>query len=276
MKNNWLNNKIVIISGASGGLGFGIAKMLIEKYNCKVIGIARNEEKIKRAIQSLGEKSNLFDYRIFDVNDKNSWLSFREELETKKIIPDILINNAGFMLPFARFEKYSDKEITDIINTNFIAHVNAIKIFLPLLKKSSSPSIINICSAAGLCAVAGESMYCATKFAMKGFTETLQQEYKNKIYIAGIYPGFIKTDILQRQTLDSKSNKLIDKFMMPLDKAVNKIVKRIARRKKRTVIGFDGRFMWSFSRTLPSLTPTLITTVFKKSKLEMFKDIFEE
>ena len=276
MKNNWLNNKIVIISGASGGLGFGIAKMLIEKYNCKVIGIARNEEKIKRAIQSLGEKSNLFDYRIFDVNDKNSWLSFREELETKKIIPDILINNAGFMLHFARFEKYSDKEITDIINTNFIAHVNAIKIFLPLLKKSSSPSIINICSAAGLCAVAGESMYCATKFAMKGFTETLQQEYKNKIYIAGIYPGFIKTDILQRQTLDSKSNKLIDKFMMPLDKAVNKIVKRIARRKKRTVIGFDGRFMWSFSRTLPSLTPTLITTVFKKSKLEMFKDIFEE
>ena len=276
MKNNWLNNKIVIISGASGGLGFGIAKMLIEKYNCKVIGIARNEEKIKRAIQSLGEKSNLFDYRIFDVIDKNSWLSFREELETKKIIPDILINNAGFMLPFARFEKYSDKEITDIINTNFIAHVNAIKIFLPLLKKSSSPSIINICSAAGLCAVAGESMYCATKFAMKGFTETLQQEYKNKIYIAGIYPGFIKTDILQRQTLDSKSNKLIDKFMMPLDKAVNKIVKRIARRKKRTVIGFDGRFMWSFSRTLPSLTPTLITTVFKKSKLEMFKDIFEE
>ena len=134
MKNNWLNNKIVIISGASGGLGFGIAKMLIEKYNCKVIGIARNEEKIKRAIQSLGEKSNLFDYRIFDVIDKNSWLSFREELETKKIIPDILINNAGFMLPFARFEKYSDKEITDIINTNFIAHVNAIKIFLPLLK----------------------------------------------------------------------------------------------------------------------------------------------
>ena len=276
MKNNWLNNKIVIISGASGGLGFGIAKMLIVKYNCKVIGIARNEEKIKRAIQSLGEKSNLFDYRIFDVNDKNSWLSFREELETKKIIPDILINNAGFMLPFARFEKYSDKDITEIINTNFIAHVNAIKIFLPLLKKSSSPSIINICSAAGLCAVAGESMYCATKFAMKGFTETLQQEYKNKIYIAGIYPGFIKTDILQRQTLDSKSNKLIDKFMMPLDKAVNKIVKRIARRKKRTVIGFDGRFMWSFSRTLPSLTPTLITTVFKKSKLEMFKDIFEE
>ena len=276
MKKNWLKNKTVIISGASGGLGFGIAKLLIEKFDCRIIGIARNEEKIKKAILTLGEKSANFEYRIFDVNDRLSWLALREELEKKSIIPDVLINNAGFMLPFSRFDKYSDEEITEIINTNFIAHVNAVKILLPILKKSSTPSIINIVSAAGLCAIAGESMYCATKFAMRGFTETLQQDYKRKVYVAGIYPGFIKTDILQRSIIDAKTQKLVDKFMMPLDKAVNRIVKRIAKRKKRTVMGFDGRFMWIFSRFFPSFTPNIITDVFCKSKLELFKDVFED
>ena len=274
MRKNFLQNKLVIISGASGGLGFSLAKNLIEKFGCKIIGIARNEKKLLSAIETLGNNKSNFSYRIFDVSIRENWINFAKELKDNNIYPDILINNAGFMLPFAKFHKYSNNEIDEIINTNFNAYVYSTKELLPLLKKSTHPAIINISSAAGLTAVVGQSMYCATKFAVRGFTETIQQEYKKEIYIAGVYPGFIRTDILNRQSETSKNNKLINKLMMPVDKATKKIIRGIKNKKKRIVLGIDGKPMSFFGRIFPKLTPALITAVLKSSKLEMFDNVF--
>lgn len=274
MKGKWLFNKTVIITGASGGLGFAVSKLLIEKYNCNVIGIARNEAKILSAIQILGTKKDKFSYKLFDVSVKENWLNFYDYLLANNIRPDILINNAGFMLPFAKFENYSEKEIEDIVNTNFMATINSTQTLLPLLKQSDTPAIVNVASAAGACAVVGQSMYCATKFAVRGFTEALQQDYKKQIYVSGIYPGFIRTDIMNRQKADVKDSKIINKFMMPLDKAAKKVVKSISKKKKRVVIGFDGHAMSFFSRLFPKATPKIITVVLKASKLELFNDVF--
>ena len=275
MKKNWLYQKTVVISGASGGIGFSIAKMLIEKFDCKIIGIARNEQKLLKAISTLGDKKDNFSYYLFDVSKKENWEDFARKLSENNVIPDVLINNAGFMLPFAKFEKYTDEEIEEIINTNLMSCIYSTRILIPLLKKSSTPAIFNVSSAAGLCAVVGESMYCATKFAVRGLTETLQQEYKKQIHVGGIYPGFIRTDILGRMDISDKNNKLISKLMMPINKATRKIVKAIKRKKKRLVIGFDGRSMGLFSRLMPKATPTIITSVLKASKLTMFEEVFE-
>ena len=130
---------------------------------------------------------------------KENWQNFYNELLEKGVQVDVLINNAGFMLPFTKFDNLTDLEIDEIIKTNFVSVVNSTKIFMPMLKKSTSPALVNIASSAGLCAVVGQSMYCATKSAVKGFTETLQQDYKGQISVVGIYPGFIRTDILSRQ-----------------------------------------------------------------------------
>ncbi|MBO7345474.1 MAG: SDR family NAD(P)-dependent oxidoreductase [Clostridia bacterium] len=275
MKKNWLNNKIIIITGASGGLGFSIAKSLIFNYNCKVIGIGRNREKMLSAIETLGNKKENFSFHLFDVSVKENWLNFCEYLTTNNVKVDLLLNNAGFMLPFAKFDKYSDEEIDEIIKTNFLSVVTATKILFPLIKQSSTPAIVNISSAAGLCAVVGESMYCATKFAVKGFTETLQQDYRKQIYVGGVYPGFIKTDILNRQNGKAKDGKLVSKFMYPLDKATKKIVKGIAKRKKRIVFGFQGRIISLMSRLFPKTAPTIIAKVLKTSKLDMFDKAFD-
>lgn len=276
MSKKWILSKNIAITGASGGLGFSIAKMLIEKYNCTVFALARNLEKLENARKTLGEKKENFIPIKFDVTDKNCWINFSDYLTKNNAKLDVLINNAGFMLPFAKFEKYSDEEIEEIIQTNFIGHVNGVKILLPHIKQSSTPAIINVSSSAGQCAVVGESMYCATKFAMRGFTETLIQEYKKQIYVAGIYPGFIKTDILQRMSVADKENKLINKLMTPVNKATKKIVKKIVKRKRRIVLGLDGRSMTFFCRLFPRLAPTIVTKVLKSSKLQLFSQVFDE
>lgn len=274
MKKHWLNDKTVVISGASGGLGFSIAKTLINKYNCNIIGIARNEGKLLKAIETLGNKKSKFSYKIFDVSIKENWQDFYNYLVDNNIKIDLLINNAGFMLPFKKFESCSDTEIDDIVRTNFLSIVNSTKILLPLIKQSPTPAIVNIASAAGILAVVGQSMYCATKFAVKGFTETIQQDYKGKIYIGGVYPGFIKTDILQRQVDDAKNDKIIGKFMMPLSKATKKIVKGIAKKKKRIAFGYQARAMSLMTRLFPKSAPSIIRSVFKLSKMDLFEQLF--
>ncbi len=272
---NYLYQKTVIISGASGGLGFAIAKRLIELYDCKIIGIARNEKKLLSAIDTLGNKKLQFSYEIFDVSKKENWDNFALKLENEGIKPDVLINNAGFMLPFAKYEKYSESDIEEILNTNLKSCLYSFKALLPLIKQSKTPAVINVASAAGLCAVVGQSMYCATKFAVRGWTEAIQQEYKKQLYIGGVYPGFIKTDILHRMDINDKNNRLISKLMKPLPKAVKIIVKGISKKKKRIVLGFDGRAMGFFGRLFPKMTPSIITGVLRKSGLEMFEDVFE-
>ena len=273
MKKNWLYNKTIVITGASGGLGFSIAKTLIEKYDCKIIGIARNEQKISAAIQTLNEKASNFTYRLFDVSSRDNWIDFSNYLTENDIHIDVLINNAGFMLPFKKFENVTDEEINEIIQTDFASVVYSTKALLPLLKQSSTPAIINISSAAGLLAVVGESMYCATKFAVRGFTEVLQQDYKKQIYVGGVYPGFIKTDILQRQVKDAKNDKTLGKFMMPLEKATKKITKAIRKKKKRIVFGYQARSMSLLGRLFPKTAPSIVANVLKASKLDIFNDL---
>lgn len=276
MKKKWLNEKTFLVSGASGGIGFNLSKILIEKHGCKIIALARNEKKLISAKNSLGDNGDKYEYKVFDVSVPENWKNLSEEFSHNNVKIDGIINNAGFMLPFATFEKYTEKEINEIVYTNFLSVIYSVKYLMPLIKQSSTPAIINIASAAGNCAVVGESMYCATKFAVKGFTETLRQEYKKRVYVAGVYPGFIDTNILNRMSVNDKENKLIHKLMLPADKAARKIVKGLCKKKSAIITGADGKSMSFFARVMPKATPSIVTKVLKSSKLDLFKDVFNE
>ncbi len=267
-----LNGKTVIITGAGGGLGFALAKRLIEGYNCRVIGVGRTEEKLREAKAKLACGS--FDYMVFDVTDRGKWDDFAAFLEENGIVPDLLINNAGCMLPFARMDKCTDGDIDGIIATNLVAYITAVRKMLVLLKKSPAPAIVNICSAGGICAVAGQSLYSAAKFAVRGFTNAVRSEYPD-FYIGGVYPGFIRTDIMRRQKLNASEKTLIDKFMLPADTAAKRICRGIAHGRKSRVIGADGHFLSVFGRAFPTASSAVVAWVLKSSRLEMFGDVFD-
>lgn len=274
VKKTWLLGKTVVITGASGGIGFSITKVLLEEYGVKVIGICRNEQKMIAALSTVRRGVENFSYKLFDVTDDEKWVEFSKELESSGRVVDVLINNAGFMLPFSKFENISAKDRDEIINTDFRANLVSISTLLPFLKKSSSPCIANVASASSMCSVAGESMYTAVKFAMKGFTDALRVEYKKQIQVTGIYPGFVKTDIMNRQNVDVSKNKLITSFMASAEKTGKKCVKAIAKKRKSVTLGLDGKFMGLFGRLFPTATASFVGWVFKISKQDLFKEVF--
>ena len=101
-KVNWLTGKTVVVTGASSGIGREITKILIEKYSCKVIGIGRDEAKLKNLQNDLKGLSNLFSYKTFDVSELSRWEDFAKELVFTDVKVDVLINNAGVLPPFKK------------------------------------------------------------------------------------------------------------------------------------------------------------------------------
>lgn len=271
----WLKNKKVVLTGASSGIGKEITKILIEKYDCFIFGIGRNEQKMIELKDLLKEKSHHFSYNLFDVSNKENWDKFVKELEDKNWEADMLINCAGILPKFDRFENYSLELLDEVMKTNFYSAVYAIKAMLPILKKSQSPAIVNVSSSASLCALPGITYYTASKSALKNFTEALASEYKNKIYVGLICPGFTRTNIFRNQDKQVEKS-IVYKFSMTADKMAKKIVKAIKRKKKRAVIGSDARLMNMLYKLCPKSAGDICGGVLKKSKVKLFEDVFKE
>lgn len=272
MKKNWLNNKSIVISGASSGMGRSITKLLINNYHCNVIGIGRNESKMLSLKEELGDNQSLFNYQLFDVSQRQNWENLYTYLIDNNISIDVLINNAGVLPPFKSFDKFSIDDFENNMQTNFFSYIYAYKILMPLLVKSSTPSIINISSSDALCPLVGTSMYSSAKGAINNFTQVVREELKGKVYISLVCPGYVKTDIFRNQTYTN--NKWIDFFAMNCDKASKKIVSSIARKKKRVVIGFDAKFMDFTFRHFPKTSLGFYRRILKNSKIDLFYGVF--
>lgn len=277
MAKNWIDNKTVIITGASAGIGKGITEALIRKHNCKVIGIARSQEKTEKFVEELGKDAANFSYKLFDVSVKENWFEFAEYLEENNIQPDVLINNAGILPKFNKTQNYSIEEIERVMNINFYSAIYSIKALLPALLKSDSPAIINVASSAALMALAGTSTYSASKAALKSFTESLREDLRGKCYVSVICPGFTKTDIFRNQGENTaKGEKMINAISTDCDKMVNMIVNGIETKKELMIFGFDATFMKIFGRITPVTGGRLFSSVMKLSKLPLFDDVFKE
>ena len=173
MNKCWFDYKTVILSGASSGIGKGIAERLIKDHGCKVIGIARNEQRLINFKEELGNKGDNFTYYTFDVSQEEKWQELADTLEKENIKPDILINNAGILPKFDKFVNYSIDEIRKAMEINFYSCVYSMQALMPIILKSDCAAIVNVASSAALCSLAGTSVYSASKAALKGFTEAV-------------------------------------------------------------------------------------------------------
>lgn len=277
MSTCWLQGKTIVVTGASGGMGAGIAATLLKKHGCTVIGIARNEKKILKFIDELGEENaKRFSYRLFDVSVRENWESFAKSLEEDNISVDVLINNAGILPKFKRFDRYSYEEIEKAMNINFYSCIYSVKTMLPILQKSSSPAIINIDSSAALMTLAGTSVYSASKAALKSFTEALRLEFAGKMYVGLVCPGFTKTDIFagQGDVGKGRGSKIIEMISTDCDKMVKMIMFGIEHKLPMQVRGMDAHAMSVCNRLLPVAGSKLYSTIMKAAKVDIFDEVF--
>lgn len=277
MDQNWLNNKTVIVTGASSGMGKGITEKLIKEHGCTVLGVARSQQKMEALVAELGEYADKFSYQLFDVSDRANWDNYLAYLQENNIQPDVLINNAGILPKFDKFQHYSIEEIEKAMNINFYSAVYSMHALLPLLLKSSSPAIINIDSSAALMSLAGTSVYSASKAALKSLTESMREELRGKCYVGIVCPGFTKTDIFRNQgSSDEKAQKMLNMVSTSCDRMVNLIMNGISKQHSLMVFGMDAAFMNYFGRLLPVQGGRLFGAVMKMSKLPLFDGIFKE
>lgn len=277
MDQNWLNNKTVIVTGASSGMGKGITEKLIKEHGCTVLGVARSQQKMEALVAELGEYADKFSYQLFDVSDRANWDNYLAYLEENNIQPDVLINNAGILPKFDKFQHYSIEEIEKAMNINFYAAVYSMHALLPLILKSSSPAIINVDSSAALMSLAGTSVYSASKAALKSLTESMREELRGKCYVGIVCPGFTKTDIFRNQgDSDEKAQKMLNMVSTSCDKMVNMIMNGISKKHSLMVFGMDAAFMNYFGRLLPVQGGRLFSAVMKMSKLPLFDGVFKE
>ncbi len=276
MSNCWLSGKTCIVTGASGGMGAGIAATLIKKHGCKVIGVARSEPKMKKFIEELGPTyAEQFSYKLFDVSKNENWVNFAQELKDEGVKIDVLVNNAGILPKFKRFDRYEMDEIEKAININFYSCVYSIKALLPMLLESNDPGIINIDSSAALMSLAGTSMYSASKAALKGFTEALREEFRGKVYVGLVCPGFTKTDIFRDQKNDGgKGQKIMDMISTDCDLMVKMIMFGIEHKQALQIHGMDAHAMSVFGKLLPVNGSRLFSAIMKAADIDLFNDVF--
>lgn len=277
MGKDWMDNKTVIITGASGGMGKGVAEKLIKEHGCTVIGIARSEEKMKKVVEELGSYADKFSYQLFDVAVEQNWIDFVAYLNENNIKPDVLINNAGILPKFDKFQNYTIEYIKKAMDINFYSAVYSIHALLPILLESDSPAIINIDSSAALMTLAGTSVYSASKAALKSLSEALREELRGKCYVGIVCPGFTKTDIFRDQdSADAKAQKMLNMVSTSCDRMVKMIMNDIKTKKPLGVHGFDAAFMNYFGRVMPVQGGRLFSAVMKMSKLPLFDAVFKD
>ena len=275
MNRCWFDYKTVIITGASSGMGKGLAERLIRDHNCQVIGVARTESKLQAFKEELGNKSHYFTYYPFDVSVKENWEKFAQQLKKDGIQPDILINNAGILPKFNRFSKITVDDVNNTMQINFYSAIYSINALLPTILQSKTPGIVNIASSAALCSLAGTTIYSASKSALKSFTDALREEHRKNCYVGLVCPGFTKTDIFRNQGKSSdKTQKALNMVSTDCDKMVDLIEKGIWKKRADMVFGMDAHAMSIGNKLLGTTCSRLASKVLEIADLSIFRDVF--
>lgn len=271
---NWLKDKTVILTGASGGIGREMCKLLICKYGANVIGIGRREEKMLTLKDELQEYAGNFSYELFDVGVLENWETFKIRLEERGIRPSLLVNNAGIFPTFDTALGTSTETTERVLKNNYLSTVYAMKTLSAVLAgdDKDKPAMVNISSSAALCTVVGTSTYSASKAALKAYTEAFQMEEQERMYVGIIYPGTTATELFREDK--NTENSALDKIAMPAEKMAQKIVTAILKKKKRAVLGWDAKLMNVTAKLMPVKGLALICKVMKKSKSKVFTNVF--
>lgn len=219
-----LKGKIIVITGASSGLGEKIAYKAAEKGATPIL-LARRKDKLIQTVEIINEKTdqNAYWYEL-DVSNLEKVKEVFNIINKKFTRIDILVNNAGYGV-FDTFYEASLDEIKGMFDVNVLGLMACTKEVLPSMLGQNRGHIINIASQAGKLATPKSSAYSATKHAVLGFTNSLRMELVNtNISVSAVNPGPIETNFFNIADKSGNYAKNVKKFMLDSDNVAEKII----------------------------------------------------
>lgn len=252
-----LNGKVAIVTGAGSGIGRELAIQLAQQG--VVVAITDfNAASLDQTLDLVTPYQPESSSYVFDVSDKAAFQQFAKEVLEDYPSIDIVINNAGVALGKYTVESVSYEDFEWILGINLWGMIYGTKEFLSHLKTRPEASIVNISSLFGLIGVKYQAPYCTTKFAIRGFTESLRQELTNtEVQVLSVHPGGIKTNIARNARFHDQTGreKLAKNFdaaaKTSAESAAKQIIKAIQRKQDRLLVGMDAKFMDKLVRIFP-------------------------
>lgn len=188
-----IQNKVVIITGASSGLGEATAKRLAAS-GAKLMLAARREDRLKELVAAIAQTGGTANYLVTDVTDRAQVEALAKQTLSTYGRIDVLINNAGLM-PLSPLDQIKVEEWDQMIDVNIKGVLYGIAAVLPMMRQQKSGHIINVSSVAGHKVFPGAAVYCATKFAVRAISEGLRLESNGEIRSTNISPGAVATEL---------------------------------------------------------------------------------
>jgi len=207
---------VVVITGASDGIGKQVA-LKLAKENTRLALIGRSETRLKK-VEKEAKRLGVVEARIYPCDIRK----IADLKKTARLITsdfddiDILLNIAGIWQKLNPLENISETVVDDIIQTNLTGLIHFTRLLLPYLKKQTEAIIINVSSKSGFTAQEGQSIYTASKYGVRGFTEVLKVDLKgSNIRVAGVYQSGTNTKMFVK----TGDHPPVEKFTNPADLA---------------------------------------------------------
>jgi uncharacterized protein len=193
---------VIVITGASSGIGEATARRLAREPGAALVLVARREERLSALADSLGPER--VSWVAADLVDDDAPARIREHVAERYGRLDLLVNNAGASWR-ARFADGGYENVRRTMAINFDAQVRLTEALLPLLRESAPSAIVNVASTAGRVARAGTGAYSASKFALAGWSDSLYaEELPHGVHVGLVLPGFISTEGFPQSELTEK------------------------------------------------------------------------
>jgi short-subunit dehydrogenase len=257
--------KVFLVTGAGSGMGREMTHQIIAKGG-KVAALDRYLPALLETQQVCSGTSKTFLALEVDITDRTKVLALPELVIKHFGQIDGIINNAGIIQPFVKVNDLTFDQIEHVMNVNFFGTVSVTKAFLPLLLERPVAHIVNISSMGGFLPVPGQSIYGASKAAVKLFTEGLYAELKETtVRVSVVFPGAIATNITVNSGIEMPKVSGDSSAMatMPANEAARVILQGMETNQYRILVGSDSKFMDFLCRLAPEYATNFIAKKMK-------------
>jgi NAD(P)-dependent dehydrogenase (short-subunit alcohol dehydrogenase family) len=263
-----LRDRVAVVTGAASGIGRALA-IELAREGCDLAICDVDEpglEQSRAAIQALGRK--VCAHRV-DVSDKARMRRYAEEVVAFHGRVHIVVNNAG-VTAIDSFEEQSLEDFEWVMAVNFWGVVYGCKFFLPYLKQADEGHIVNISSVFGMSGIPLQSSYSASKFAVRGMTDTLWVELRQQgIGVTAVYPGGVRTNIARSSRSSDPSHKaaavqlIASQSIEPVACAA-RIIKGIRKNQGRVLVTSETHIVDSLERVSPGLSRRVTDWMYRR------------